>query len=80
MTAYRSGLAYRCTEQIVRDYGGRRRAYRLNVLDRAGIVVYAINDVCGSSREARALEDYLTRNQVALRHVHDVVEDWVAYR
>jgi len=82
MTAEPPALLYRCVEQTVRDEDGtRRKAYGLQVLDAggAGGVLRTIDDVCSGGGEARALEALLTRSQVSLRHVLDVVEDWVAY-
>ena len=80
MTITQPNLLYRCTEQTVRDEDGtQRKAYRLNVLEAGGDVLYAIDDICSGSGKARELEALLTRNQVSLVHVLDVVEDWVAY-
>ena len=82
VTAIQPKLLYLCTEQTMREEDGtQRNAYRLNVLDagRPGEVLYAVDDICSSSGEARALEALLTRNRVSLVHVLDVLEDWVAY-
>ena len=78
MTTTQPNLLYQCTEQTVRDQNGtQRKAYRLNVSEAGGDVLYAIDDICSGSGEARALEALLTRNQVSLVHVLDVVEDWL---
>ena len=78
----RPKLYYKCTEQLIRDGSGGRRSYRLNVLDisegtnRARLLC-AVNDVCGSERQARQLEALLTRNQVSPVHIIDVLENWL---
>ena len=82
MAARPPALLYRCVEQTVREEdGSQRRAYGLQVLDTSGPggILRTIDDVCTSGWEASALEALLTRNRVSLRHILDVVEDWVAY-
>jgi len=70
---------YICSEQKIQDEeGGPRAAYRLAVLDDAGMALLSVGDVCGSERRARELEDLFRRNQVAPVHVLDVLEDWLA--
>ena len=57
-----------------------RKVYRFNVYDSSGNLLRAVNDICGSAAEARELEGLFRRNKVALVHVMDVLENWVAYR
>jgi len=76
-------LHYKCTEQLLQDSNGRtREAFQLNVLDisegtnRARLLC-TVNDVCGSENRARQLEELLHRNQVAPKHIIDVLENWL---
>ena len=79
----RPRLFYECTEQFLQEKSGRtRKAYRLNVLDiSAGAdrarLLCTVSDVCGSESQARQLEDLLYRNQVAPKHIVDVLENWL---
>ena len=79
----RPKLYYKCTQQLLRDSGGKtRKAYRLNVLEAGeeggeARLLCAVNDVCGSESRARQLEELLDRNQVAPVHIIDVLEDWL---
>ena len=76
-------LYYKCTEQLLQDRGGRTRtAYRLNVLDaseggKLARLVCTVNDVCTNESQARQLEELLFRNQVAPKHIVDVLENWL---
>ena len=76
-------LRYVCTAQWLQDNNGPlRKAYRLNVLDiSAGTdqarLLCTVDDVCGSLSQARRLEELLYRNQVAPKHIIDVLENWL---
>ena len=71
-------LGYTCTKQEIQDEtGGLRAAYRFQVLDAEGAVLLAVDDICGSEERARSLEALFRRNQVALIHVMDVLEDFL---
>ena len=79
----RPKMYYKCTEQLLQERGNRtRKAYRLNVLDvseggnRARLLC-TVNDVCSSESQARQLEALLYRNQVAPKHILDVLENWL---
>ena len=72
-------LQYSCTAQWLPDEdGGIRKAWCLNVTDANGLLLRAVDDVCGSESRAGALEALLTRNQVSPVHILDVLEDWLA--
>ena len=79
----RQKLFYHCTEQFLQEQSGRiRRTYKLNVLDiSAGTdqarLLCTVDDVCGSESQARLLENLLYRNQVAPKHIVDVIENWL---
>lgn len=75
-------LAYTCAEQWRRDeeHGGLRKAYQFRVEDVGGAEprpLYIADDVCSRESRARELEQLFRRNDVALCHVRDVLEDWV---
>ena len=46
-------------------------------LSTEGETLFFVDDICGSEQKARALEHIFRRNQVALVHVKDVLEDWL---
>ena len=72
-------LDYICTKQQVQDETGElRTAYRFQVLDAGGAVLLTVDDICGSEAQARSLEQLFRRNQVALVHVMDVLEDFLS--
>jgi hypothetical protein len=77
-------LVYACSAQWVRDEDGRvRKGYRFNVIDNSGAeprLLCIVNDICSTEEEARALEQLFRRNNIALCHVVEVLEDWVASR
>ena|GEM_PF-2107190 len=83
-TANRQKLHYICTAQLVRNkFGKTRKCYRFNVFDIGGPeprLLYCVNDICSTEKDARALEALFRRNQVSLCHVRDVLEDWAAGR
>ena len=72
-------LSYICSAQTVCDEedNNMRTAWRFQVLDAAGRLLRAVDDICSREEDARALEDLFRRNQVALVHVMDVLEDWL---
>ena len=72
-------LDYSCSKQQIQDETGElRTAYRFRVLDAEGAVLLAVEDICGSEAQAHALEELFRRNQVALVHVMDVLEDFLS--
>ena len=72
-------LDYICTRQQVQDETGKsRNAYRFQVMDAEGRELLAVDDICGSEAQAHALEALFRRNQVALVHVMDVLEDFLS--
>ncbi|MDR3314489.1 MAG: DUF6514 family protein [Oscillospiraceae bacterium] len=77
-------LVYACTAQWIDVGRGRKRkGYRFNVIDTGGEaprLLCIVNDICSTEADARELEQLFRRNDVALCHVVDVLEDWVAGR
>jgi len=71
-------LDYICEKQQIQDEKGESHtSYRFHVLDSRGAALISVDDICRSEHQAHALEDIFRRNQVALVHVMDVLEDWL---
>jgi len=64
-------------QQVKDEKGEPQIAYQFNVLDSSGASLLSVDDICRGEYQAHALEDIFRRNQVALVHVMDVLEDWL---
>ncbi len=72
---------YAYSEQWLKDEDGTlRRAYRFTASEpkkKGSRLIVAVDDICSSESEARALVDFFRRNEISSHHVMDVLEDWV---